>query len=295
MKRRSEVIMMIFVTIIMGCSAPKVIVSHRANAETAEAEGRFEAATQAWSRYFDQQLAAGSEISPEEYARAAKTAYRANEVALAESWFGMAQYGNYADPGMYKALAAIYRQQNNLNKELTVLEAYQEHYPEQADTAGVSIRLFDRYTGMGNKENALKIWPFISAEKRKEEKYLNQYFLIQRQLDQKESCDTIAGQLLEINPKHVDALEWLGDKYYRMAEDRYQREMKKYENKRTHVQHLQLVQELKLVTADFQQALTYFKVLWEMNPGPKYAPYLVNIYTRFENPEQANYYRKYLE
>ena len=134
----------------------------------------------------------------------------------------------------------------------------------------------------------------MSEESRKTEKYLNNYFQIERKLENDALTDSIAEVILEVNPDHVKALEWLGDKYYQEAESLYQREMKKYENNKTHMQHFHLVQELKNVTADFKKSLTYFKRLWDIEQNPRYASYMANIYTRFEDPEKAKYYKKFI-
>ncbi|MGD9928944.1 MAG: tetratricopeptide repeat protein [Mangrovibacterium sp.] len=294
MKSRVGVIV-VLVGMLVGCSAPKVMVSHRQNAENAELTGDYSSATASWQLFFEQQLAAGSDMAPEVYARAARSAYRANQFDLAENWYSQARLGNFADRELFLNLASIYNQQQNLSKELQTLESYHENYPENPDSAGVATRLFEIYETIGNEGKAAELWPLMKAENRSAEKYLDKYFSIQRKLKNDAVADTVAEELLALNPKHVKALEWLGEKYYRQAEERYQREMKAYEKNRTHLQHHQLLQELKLVNADFQKSLRHFEVLWEMGPNSQYAAYMVNIYTRFENPEKANYYRKYIE
>ncbi len=281
--------------LVVGCGTPKVTVSYQNLAEQAVAEGNFEAATENWRLFFDQQLLEENEIAPEHYAQAGKMAFRANQPDLALDWFQQAEYGNYGDAGMYLDLAAIYRQQGNLQKELEALEFYYRNYQNETDLEGVNTRLFHIYTQMKDEQNALAFWPRMRLEDRKEEENLANYFAIQRQLKNESASDSIAEVLLEVNPQNVPALEWLGIKYYNQAEDRYQREMKKYETNRTRVQHIKLTQELKTVTADFQKALDYFKPLWEIDQNARYAAYLVNIYNRFEDPATANYYRKYLE
>lgn len=286
------VLAVIFVT---GCGAPKVTTSYQSLAEQAVAEGNFEAATENWRLFFKQQLLNENEVAPEHYAQAGKMAFRANQPDLALEWFQQAEYGNYADAGMYLDLADIYKEKGDLRKELEALEFYRRNYQDETDLEGVNSRLFQIYTQVKNDERAVEIWPQMRLEDRKKEDNLSRYFTIQRQLDNQSVSDSIAEELLEVNPKNVPALEWLGMKYYNQAEERYQREMKKYETNRTRVQHIKLTQELKTVTADFRKALEYFKTLWEIDQNTKYAAYLVNIYNRFEDPDTANYYRKYLD
>jgi tetratricopeptide (TPR) repeat protein len=283
------------VILAAGCGTPKVTTSYRTIAEQAVAEGNFEAATENWRLFFEQQSLEKKEIEPENYAQAGKMAFRANQPELALDWFQQAEYGNYGDAAMYTDLAEIYRQQGNLQKELEALEFYHRNYQNETDLEGANTRLFQIYTEVKNEEKAMSLWPRMKLEDRQEEDNLAKYFTIQRQLKNESVSDSIAEALLEVNPKNVPALEWLGIKYYNQAEERYQREMKKYENNRNRVQHIKLTQELKTVTADFQKALEYFKPLWEIDQNASYAAYLVNIYNRFEDPATANYYRKYLE
>ena len=163
------------------------------------------------------------------------------------------------------------------------------------DSAGVSIRLFEIYTQINDREKAAEIWPFIPQENRESEKYLEDYFSVQKKLDNDAVSDSVAHEILKLNPENVDALEWLATRYYHMAEDRYQREMKKYEKNHTHMQHFRLTQQLLVVTEDFKKSQSYFKTLWKMKQDPRYATYLVNIYTRFEEPAKADYYRKFVK
>jgi tetratricopeptide (TPR) repeat protein len=296
MQFKTHLLLILIISILIGCStSKKVVTSHQTNAEQAEVAGNFESATENWRLYFDGQSTKGLEISPENYARAAKTALKANQADLALSWLEKAQAANYDDPEIYLMMAEIYRENNRLPDEKGVLETYRENYPAQTDTAGVNTRLFEIYTQLNDKGKASEIWADMSLEDRKQEKYLNEYFSIQKQLGHTAAVDSIAEEILKDSPENVKALEWLGEKYYKRAEEKYKVEMKKYEDNHTHVQHFHLVQALKTVTADFQKALAYFQKLWEIKQDPYYAPYLVNIYTRFEDNEKANYYRKFLK
>jgi len=121
------------------------------------------------------------------------------------------------------------------------------------------------------------------------------FFDMNKKLENEEVVDSVSSELLEINPDHTGALEWEAMKYYWKAENRYQREMEKYNNNKTRSQYRILLDELDKVTADFKVALSYFEKLWEQNPGEKYAPYMANIYARFNDKEKADYYRKFVE
>jgi Flp pilus assembly protein TadD len=55
-------------------------------------------------------------------------------------------------------------------------------------------------------------------------------------------------------------------------------------------QYRQLNDALKTINADFKRARDYFEKLYRVNPDPRYATYLGNIYTRFSNKQKADYY-----
>lgn len=295
MKLKAGSLLSILLVLMVACGTPKVVTSYRTIAEQAVAEGNFEAATENWRLYFEEQMLDENEIAPEHYAQAAKMAFRANKPDLALSWYKQAQAGNYADAEMYLDLANIYKQQNNLQKELETLEYYRSNFQNEADLAGVNTRLFEIYTSINNQQKAVELWPLMSEENRTKEEYLDKYFAVQKQLDNDTETDSLAEAILLVNPKHVKALEWLGNKYYHQAEDLYQKEMKAYEKNHTRVQHIKMTKQLKTVTADFRKAADYFKQLWEIEQDPRYATYLVNIYNRFEESDTANYYRKFLK
>ena len=107
--------------------------------------------------------------------------------------------------------------------------------------------------------------------------------------------EVITNQVIEIDSNNVSALEWLGETLYRRAEESYQTEMKAYEKNHTHMQYLHLTQELKVINGNFQKSLDCFTKLWTIEQKKSYATYLTNIYTRFDNKEKANYYRKFVE
>jgi hypothetical protein len=66
--------------------------------------------------------------------------------------------------------------------------------------------------------------------------------------------------------------------------------MKAYQKNRTNKQYRQLLNALETINADLQRSRDYFERLYKSNPDPRYAQYLGNIYTRFDNKKRADYY-----
>jgi hypothetical protein len=82
----------------------------------------------------------------------------------------------------------------------------------------------------------------------------------------------------------------MAKKYYNIAENRYQAEMKAYENNKTRKQYALLLEALDEITEEFKISLGYFETLYRLNPRPVYANYMGNIYVRFNDQEKADYY-----
>lgn len=285
--------LLVMMIIAAACSTPKVVVNYKANAEKAQLTGDYAAAAAAWSRYFNEQVASLDEIPGATFAEAAKTAYRAGNTQQAIEWFDQARYKDYADEKMYEILAEIYHNQDNLSKEMETLEFYTSRFGTENDT--VNQRLFQIYYDINMNEKALSAWQALDDSLQDNLEMTDKYFQLNKKLGNTEIADSVSLELLEKDQDHVEALEWNAIKYYKLGEELYAREMKKYENNNTTGQYKRLLKQLDVVTNYFQKALTYFDKLWEINPGKEYAPYMANIYARFDEEKKAAYYRSFLD
>ena len=281
------------VLLLTACGGPRNMTIYKENAKSEIASGNYAAAVVSWKTYFNQQSEAERKITGEEYAQAAKTAFKAGMNEQATDWFDQARYKNYADAEMYTVLAEIFREKDNLSKELSALEYFRENFSQ--DNPEVNSRLFAIYDEIDMTEKALKIWETLPKSSKGTAENLEKYFEINKELDNEATLDSLSLALLEINPNHIEALEWNAMKYYWEAENLYKREMQKYETNKTRSQYRKLLKQLDVVTATFKKSLTYFERLWEQNPGKKYAPYMANIYARFNDDQKANYYRGFVE
>ncbi|MBW6533479.1 MAG: hypothetical protein K0B11_00585 [Mariniphaga sp.] len=279
---------------VVSCSAPKVLVDYKLNAEQAELQGDYEKAAIAWKQYL-KQFPGMNDLDGSVYAQAAQAAYNAGEIDQAVDWFDQARFRDFASAEMYSTLAEIYRKQDNLSRELSSLEFLQENFDGEVE--GVNSRLFAIYNEIDMTEKALDVWEEMPQEAKGTEPNLEKYFELNKQLGNDEILDSVSIVLLELNPENVNGLEWNATKFYHQAEERYQREMARYENNRTRSQYRILLKELDKVTADFRVALGYFEKLWEFKPESRkdYAGYMSNIHVRFNNEQKASYYRSFVE
>ncbi len=288
---RSGKILIFIVTLyfLAACSAPKVMTSMKTSAKEFESHGNLDAALNSWEQYFSQTSL--DEIAGADFADAAKTAYRAENLQKAVEWFDQARYKNYADAEMYETLAEIFHKQDNLSKELSVLEVYTEKFGK--NNSDVNSRLFEIYAEIGETQKAQTYWSLMNEVQRSREDNLVRYLELNKKLQNDVLADSIANEIVKLNPEQFEALDWLAKKYYWEGQNRYNREMKAYEQNKTRKQYRILLEELDKVTIDFKKALPYLEKLWEQKPGKEYAAYFANIYARFGNEEKANFYKKY--
>ncbi len=272
---------------MVSCSTGKLATTSKTSAETYENSGDYAQALTAWTQYFSQ--ISVEETSGAEFAHAAQTAFKAGNSTQAIAWYDQARYKDYANADMYETLAKIYRADDNLSKELSALETYTDKYG--TENKAVNARLFSIYSEIEDNAKALKYWSLMDDAAHSEQANLMDYFIVNKAVENTAVCDSLATVLLKLNPDETEALDWLAKKYYRAGQDRYDREMKKYEANKTRKQYNILLKELDQVTVDFKKALPYLEKLWKKNPSKEYASYFANIYARFGDEKKVEYYK----
>ena len=277
--------------ILASCGTSKVISSAKTVATGFKTSGDFVQATAAWEEYFVQTEM--EDVQGAEFASAAKTAFKADNIAKAKSWFDQARYKNYADAEMYATLAKIYEKEDNLSKELSALEFFTKNYG--TNNSEVNSRLFAIYSEIDSNEQALQVWGMMDEKSKTTEANLNHYFNVNKALENTSICDSVSLEMLKVNPENMEALEWNAKKYYWAGQNRYKREMDKYNKKKTRKNYNILLKELDLVTTDFKKAIPYLEKLWKLDPGKEYAGYFANIYALFGDEKKTNFYKNYLK
>lgn len=267
------------------------VISNKTIAENEMAAGNYVQAVDAWKLYFGQTSL--EQTTGAEFAKAAQSAFKAGEATQSINWFDQARYKSFADAEMYLTLAKIFNSQQNISKELSALEYIKANFKENLNE--VNERLFEIYVEIKMVDKALESWSEMDVISKNEVSNLKAYFNINKTLENTEICDSLSLVILEKEPVNVDALEWNGSKYYWFGENRYQREMEKYNKNKTNKQYKILLAELDLATADFKKALPFYEKLWEIEPGEKYASYFANIYARFGDENKVNYYSKFMK
>ena len=290
-KNCNILILITVVAVLAACSTGKLVTTSKTNAVTFENSEDYSQALNAWSQYFSQTPV--EQTAGADFAHAAQTAFKAGNADQAISWFDQARYKNFADALMYETLAAIYQQEDNLSKELSALEFYTEKFG--TENTQVNTRLFNIYAEISENEKAVEYWNRLDEQALNNESNLVTYLQINKKLEKDAVCDSLANVILKLNPDQTEALDWNARKYYWAGQNRYDREMKKYEENKTRKQYNILLKELDMVTADFKKALPYLEKIWKQHPGKEYASYFANIYARFGDEKKTEYYKEFMK
>lgn len=277
---------------LAGCGTTGNVSSIRQNADQAFAAGDYATSLPAYEQIIKQYTNEGRADECPVYGNAGISALKTGNTNKAIDYLEMDTYTNFATAKTYAAQAEAYRQIDNLSKEIMALKKYLELFPQGADADNIRLRLFKTYVESENWEFASALWPMLTDNQKNSEEVLSMWFTVNQKTNNTEACDLLADQLLQMNPKQTQALEWKAIKAFDAAEDHYQTEMKAYEQNRTNKQYKRLLSELDKVTAEFQIALDYFDTLYQIDPKPKYAGYMSNIYVRFDDSGNAEFYRK---
>lgn len=226
------------------------------------------------------------------YNRAGVAAWEVGEKDKSIEFLEKAKQMNATDAKGLLVLAKGYKSNDNLSREIINLTEYLAAYGAQLEANEARGQLFLAFVRSENWDSAYPLWSRINGAKTDDVELLTGYLLTLKNLDKSDDILPTAERLLKINPESLTAKEAIAIQLYKSAEERYQREMKAYQNNRTSTQYKRLLKQLEIINADFKIARGYLEELYKLNPESRYATYLGNIYTRFENKSKANYYYK---
>ncbi len=290
MRKVFSVLLVAIMLQLIGCGGTKYIelTNSAASAFSADDyETALNTAEQIISELEQKNKTAGGQV----YAIAGNSAFALEKFEKSLSYLEKAQEQSYNGELMYSNLAGLYRRIDNLSKEITALDTYNKLFPEGKDINRVRSRLYQTCQESTNYELADSLWIQLDEISRLDIENLEAHLVINKEQENDENCDWAATEILKQDENHEKALNWLAEKYFWKAENRYQAEMEAYNNNRTNKQYNILLKAFKIVTADFKESLKYYTKLYKLYPNPEYARYLGNIYTRLDDEKMAEYYR----
>lgn len=276
---------------LAGCASSLKVKQLSRDGYAAFNEGRNEDALIMYEEIISLREEANRAVADSIYQRAGILAFRVNKPLKAIDYLVRVSQGSWANHETYFVLAQAYRAIDNLSLELGALRKYARDFPSGSHIIEVRTQLFQANVKSSNWEAAYEVWLTLDAGTTNNAEMLADYLRVIRRLGHDNALD-VANRLLSLDSKNIGALEVLAEEYFRMAEDRYQQELKAYSSNKTNAQYRKLLSALEEVNYNFKRSRDYFERLYKMNPRPKYAFYLANIYTRFENKERAEYYKE---
>ena len=285
-------LVLLIVMMVHACSPMRQVAELSQRADVAYESGNFEEAHALYAQLIDAYRAQNQEIDGLVYRRAGVAAHAVGDKQQAIEYLEFARHTPAADEQTFFILAQAYREIDNLSREISNLERYAQKYPDGEKIAEVQERLFITLVESLNWQQAKDLWPDLADRAYHNEELLTGYLRALRQLDDKDTAGDIAEMILEINANNKEALDYLGREHFNAAVNLYNREMRAYEENRTHRQYAQLLEAFEIINTDFRIALNYFLRLYEQDPRPEYASFLANIYERFQDEEKARYYRQ---
>ncbi|MBE0640033.1 MAG: hypothetical protein IH598_16070 [Bacteroidales bacterium] len=279
------------ITIIFAaCNTPKAVVDHAQIADLAYSSGDYARALSTYEELINSWNDQHPQKDNPYYDKAGHAAFMMKNYDRSIFHFAQSMHHGTASVETYSRLISYYREIKNFSKEMTTIEALMEAYPNSDEAKAEHSRLFEMLVETDRWEEAAEEWTKITRERDIHQMEL--YFEVNRKLENTAMCDSLSGVLLTNDNNNMIGLEWEAVKYYNRAEDRYNKEMEAYEQNKTNRQYLKLLEALEVVNADFQHARDNFEKLYNAYHGKRYANYLYNIYTRFQDEKKAAYYRE---
>lgn len=292
MKIKLLIQLLIIATLLQSCKSSSSVSKISEEAEIAYKAGDYEKSLAICEKEIVEKESKGKSAIGPVYVGAGKAALELNQIDKARKYLETARSLSYSSPDMYESLAKVYKNIDNLSKEITALENYRKFYPQGEKANVIATRLFETYIESENWDLANKLWPEIEPQAQNNVKLLSGYLQVNKKLENNAGCDKLAQQILKSDPSNITALEWYAEKYYWKAENLYLSEMKAYKAKRTNSQYSRLLKALEQVYPDFRKSRDYYLKLYKIDPKKDYANYLGNIFTRLDDKEKAEYYYK---
>ncbi|TVR68440.1 MAG: hypothetical protein EA408_13560 [Marinilabiliales bacterium] len=282
----------LLLAIVAGCGPARRITALHEEVEAEYNAGNYRIALELYEEIIELEKSRNREADGETWYRAGISAWETGHRNKAIEYLVQAGRKDTSGERGYYILATAYREIDNLSLEITNLENYIDNYPGGDKADEMRIRLFDTYLESNNTDRALELWEDLEELAPGNAGLLESWYELNRHLGRDGKLKDIARDLYNADNTNLTALEYLGDHYFWLAENRYQEEFTAYEQNQTRAQYRQLLNALETINENFRISRRYFEKLWEIDPRPSYAEYLRNIYLRFGNEERAEYYHR---
>lgn len=274
-------------TIVLSCAVSKKNKQLSDEAKRAFEMNDYQAALASYEKL----IATGKGVTGDVWNKAGIAAWEVGQTEKAIDYLEKAKKENGADAQGLFTLAKAYRKIDNLSREIVNLKLCVDiNQPELLSQARAT--LFDAYVRSENWNLADSLWNALAPQYQSDVNLKTGYLIVNRKLKNNQKAEMLAKELLKHDKNNTEALEFLGEFHFNRADELYVSEMNAYEKNKTTKQYKQLTEALKKVNTDYKISRDYFETLYRLKPDKRYARYLGNIYTRFENRQKADYWYK---
>lgn len=284
--------LVILVVLLASCAISNKTKQLKIEAQTAFNNAEYESALNKFEELIGFQLSKNKLIEGLTFQNAGISAWKLQQNQKAIDYLEKVKAQNAANAETYFFLAKAYLKIDNLSREIVNLEAYIDCCSDDQNANEVRKQLFFAYVKSENWDLANKIWTILESRFKEDIDVMIGYLVVCTKLALNDEIVPWAKKIVKVDANNIEALMALGIFYYNIAEDSYQVEMKAYEKNRTNAQYKKLLSALEVINENFKVSRDYFERLFKLDPNPKYANYLGNIYTRFDNKQKADFYYK---
>ena len=292
MKKTFYIYLIIVLVGLNACDTGKQLTQTKQTAITSFNNGDYAKALEMYETIISSYKAKGTEKQCDAYTNAGIAASKLGQTEKSIEYLKQATYTEFSNENTYYGLYEVYASKDNLSLELENLEIYFEKYPEGKNIEDVNLRLFEIYTEIENWVKAYEFWDKLTADQQSLPEEIENFLLVNDKLGKDERCLKLSKQLLDLDENNLTALKWISSYYFWRAENRYNKEMKIYEVKKTNKQYAHLLRVIDEVTLEYKEALKYSEKLYKLDPSSKNAKLLGNTYSRLNYKDKADYYQK---
>ncbi|QZE13741.1 hypothetical protein K4L44_14410 [Halosquirtibacter laminarini] len=232
----------------------------------------------------------GGEVPVQTYLMAGRAASHSADMEKAKKFYEIAYSLGANNPEMLFDLSQIYKKEDQMSREMRVLNDLMKHSDSQY-AKEKSERYFFLNVEAELYEKADSMWTSLPETFKSDGRALNAYLKVCTSLKKEKKSVAVAKTILQSDPNSYDAKKIMAMDAYNRAESHYSRVMNAYNKNKTRRNYAILLKELKKSGKNYNYALTKLKSVYKVKKEKSIALYISNVYARINNKRLSNYYR----
>ena len=143
MKNYKFIWVLIIILIFQSCASTSSSTKSTDDAETAFQSGNYKLALTTWEKTILSRESKSKKAKAPIYVGAGRCALELEQIDKSRKYLETARSLEFSSPKLYSSLAKVYKNIDNLSKEITALEIYHEKYPDGKEIDDIKSRLFE--------------------------------------------------------------------------------------------------------------------------------------------------------